>query len=57
MKRLESIDRDEIYQSLGNIDDNELFCRYHGVIVEFCKAHLKGGKFDDFALNLFSELS
>jgi endonuclease-3 related protein len=54
---LEAIDRNEIYKYLGNIDDNELFCRYHGVIVEFCKAHLKGNKFDNFALNLFNELS
>lgn len=53
---LESIQRDEIYATLGQISDNELFCRYHGLIVEFGKAHLKGGKFDEFALNLFNEL-
>ena len=54
---LESIDRDEVYKAIGDISDNELFCRYHGVIVEFCKSHLKGAKFDDFALNLFNKLS
>ncbi|WP_086241037.1 3-methyladenine DNA glycosylase [Campylobacter devanensis] len=54
---LEGIDRDEVYKAIGDISDNELFCRYHGVIVEFCKSHLKGAKFDDFALSLFSEIA
>lgn len=54
---LEDIDRKCVYKAVGSISDNELFARYHGLIVEFCKSHLKGAKFDDFALSLFSEIS
>lgn len=50
---LMSLDFDEIFQLSGANDINEIYCLYHGLIVEFCKAHLNGKKFDDFAVNLF----
>ncbi|MBP3224933.1 MAG: endonuclease III [Campylobacter sp.] len=43
------------YDNFSN-DENGAFALYHGLIVEFCKAHLKGKKFDEFAINLFDEL-
>ncbi len=46
---LEDIDRNGVYKVVDTISDNELFARYHGLIVEFCKSHFKNGKFDDKA--------
>ncbi|MDA3050214.1 3-methyladenine DNA glycosylase [Campylobacter sp. JMF_02 ED1] len=43
------------YKNFSN-DENGAFALFHGLIVEFCKAHLKGKKFDEFAINLFDEL-
>ncbi|MDA3042778.1 MULTISPECIES: 3-methyladenine DNA glycosylase [unclassified Campylobacter] len=43
------------YDNFSN-DENGAFALFHGLIVEFCKAHLKGKKFDEFAINLFNEL-
>ncbi|WP_418219501.1 3-methyladenine DNA glycosylase [Campylobacter iguaniorum] len=54
---LESIDRDAIYAKFGAISDNEIFAKFHGLIVEFCKAHLKGKVFDDVAASLLKKLS
>lgn len=54
---LESIDRDAIYAKFGVISDNEIFAKFHGLIVEFCKTHLKGKVFDDVAVNLLKKLS
>ena len=43
------------YENFSN-DENGAFALFHGLIVEFCKAHLKGKKFDEFAINLFEKL-
>ena len=59
---LSGLDFDEIY-ALVNLhyknfpcDENAVYALYHGLIVEFCKEHLKGKKFDEFAMNLFENL-
>ena len=40
----------------GADDVNTAYCAFHGLIDEFCKAHFKGGKFDEKALRLFENL-
>ena len=37
-------------------DENGAYALFHGLIVEFCKAHLKGKIFDDFANKIFDNL-
>lgn len=37
-------------------DENGVYALFHGLIVEFCKAHLKGKIFDDFANKIFDNL-
>lgn len=53
---LESIDMSEIWQIYPNMSENEIFARFHGIIVEFCKEHFKNGKFDQIAKNILLEL-
>ena len=36
--------------------ENGVYALFHGLIVEFCKAHLKGKIFDDFAMEFFDNL-
>lgn len=43
---LEGMDMQIICDYYGeNLSINEIYARFHGVIVEFCKLHLKGNKF------------
>lgn len=51
---LENINKDKIDK---NMQDNELFAKYHGLIVEFCKAHFKKGNFDNFAIQILKKLN
>ena len=37
-------------------NENGVYALFHGLIVEFCKAHLKGKIFDDFAIEFFDNL-
>ena len=37
-------------------NENGVYALFHGLIVEFCKAHLKGKIFDDFAVEIFDNL-
>ena len=37
-------------------NENDVYALFHGLIVEFCKAHLKGKIFDDFAIEFFDNL-
>ena len=37
-------------------DENGAYALFHGLIVEFCKAHLRGKIFDDFAIGLFGSI-
>lgn len=37
-------------------NENGAYALFHGLIVEFCKAHLKGKIFDDFAVEFFDNL-
>ena len=37
-------------------NENGAYALFHGLIVEFCKAHLKGKIFDDFAMGFFDNL-
>ncbi|WP_298759445.1 3-methyladenine DNA glycosylase [uncultured Campylobacter sp.] len=37
-------------------NENGAYALFHGLIVEFCKAHLKGKIFDDFAMKFFDNL-
>lgn len=37
-------------------DENGVYALFHGLIVEFCKAHLRGKIFDDFAMEFFNNL-
>nr|WP_314379631.1 3-methyladenine DNA glycosylase [uncultured Campylobacter sp.] len=37
-------------------NENGVYALFHGLIVEFCKAHLKGKIFDDFAMEFFDNL-
>lgn len=37
-------------------NENGAYALFHGLIVEFCKAHLKGKIFDDFAMEFFDNL-
>ena len=37
-------------------NENDVYALFHGLIVEFCKAHLKGKIFDDFAMEFFDNL-
>ena len=37
-------------------NENDVYALFHGLIVEFCKAHLKGKIFDDFAVEFFDNL-
>lgn len=53
---LEALDFGDIFARSSLSDENEIFCYFHGAIVEFCKAHLKGKVFDEFAKNLLDEL-
>lgn len=54
---LMDIDFCEINEILGlNLSQNELFARYHGVIVEFCKSHLRGKNFSQEGEEILSEL-
>lgn len=53
---LEDIDRNAVYKAICLVSDNELFARYHGLIVEFCKAHFKSGKIDDKATLLLRSI-
>ena len=54
---LSSLDFEKIYTKTGLSDENSVFSLYHGLIVEFCKAHLKGKIFDDFALDLYKNFN
>ncbi len=37
-------------------NENGVYALFHGLAVEFCKAHLKGKIFDDFAMEFFDNL-
>ena len=37
-------------------NENGVYALFHGLIVEFCKAHLRGKIFDDFAMEFFNNL-
>ena len=37
-------------------NENGVYALFHGLIVEFCKAHLEGKIFDDFAIEFFDNL-
>ena len=37
-------------------NENGAYALFHGLIVEFCKAHLKSKIFDDFAMEFFDNL-
>ncbi len=37
-------------------NENDVYALFHGLIVKFCKAHLKGKIFDDFAMEFFDNL-
>ena len=37
-------------------NENGAYALFHGLIVDFCKAHLKGKIFDDFAVEFFDNL-
>ena len=37
-------------------NENDVYALFHGLIVEFCKAHLRGKIFDDFAMEFFDNL-
>lgn len=37
-------------------NENGAYALFHGLIVEFCKAHLKGKIFDDFTVEFFDNL-
>jgi len=37
-------------------NENDVYALFHGLIVEFCKAHLKSKIFDDFAMEFFDNL-
>ena len=37
-------------------NENGVYALFHGLIVEFCKAHLRGKIFDDFAMEFFDNL-
>ena len=37
-------------------NENGVYALFHGLIVEFCKAHLKSKIFDDFAMEFFDNL-
>lgn len=52
----ESIDFEQIWQIYPNLSENAIFSRFHGLIVEFCKKHLKKGKFDENAQKILSKL-
>lgn len=46
---LGGVDFDDIWKKYPNMNINEFYCRYHGLIVEFMKDHFNKGQFDDFA--------
>lgn len=53
---LSEINFDEISNFCGVKSVNEMFSLYHGLIVEFCKAHLKGKEFDAFGAVVLNSL-
>lgn len=54
---LESIDVEVICNYYGeNLSLNEIYSRFHGAIVEFCKIHLRGNKFSKKADEIFYRL-
>ena len=54
---LEGIAREAVWAKYPGMSENEMFARYHGLIVEFCKAHLrKGGEFDEAGREILSNL-
>lgn len=54
---MSGLDFAKIYALTNLNDENEVYALYHGLCVEFCKAHLKGKNFDDFAMKIFAELN
>ncbi len=52
---LMSVDFNEIFKIL-DCNLNEFFCAYHGLIVEFCKTHLKKNKLDEKAIEILQNL-
>ena len=53
---LSELDLKRVFSVCGADDVNTAYCAFHGLIDEFCKAHFKGGKFDEKALRLFENL-
>ena len=45
---LEAVDSEQICKAYGRgLDMNEIYAKFHGKIVEFCKVHFGGKKLDD----------
>lgn len=54
---LENIDSDKICKFLGqNLTQNQIYAKFHGLIVEFCKIHLKGQNFSQKAQEILDAL-
>lgn len=53
---LENIDTSIVFGEFKNMSLNELYARFHGLIVEFCKAHLKGKQFDEHGSQILKNL-
>lgn len=51
-----SFDGDAVAKAEKLENENGVYALFHGLIVEFCKAHLKGKIFDDFAMEFFDNL-
>ena len=47
---------DEVRAKYPQFSDARLYARYHGLIVEFCKAHLNKGEFSKEAKQILQEL-
>ncbi|CZE47591.1 3-methyladenine DNA glycosylase [Campylobacter geochelonis] len=54
---LSELDFSVVYAMVLDMSEARVCALYHGLIVEFCKKHLKGKEFSDKAKDIFKEIS
>ncbi len=55
---LEAVDSEQICEAYGReLEMNEIYAKFHGKIVEFCKAHFNGKKLDEAGEKILKNLT
>ena len=55
---LEAVDSEQICEAYGReLEMNEIYAKFHGKIVEFCKAHFNGKKLDEAGEKILKNLA